>query len=516
MKAKKWQLVAPALSVLFVLALCPAAQGQDLVWAKRAGGSNSTQGTAIAVDAVGNSYVTGLFQGSATFGPGEANETTLTNSSPGAITDLFVAKYDASGLLVWAKRAGGSGVATADGIALDGTGNSYLTGFFHGSATFGPGEANETTLTSAGGPNINNIFVANYDTSGLLVWVKRVDGPGADGGFGIAVDGMANSYVTGFLRGSATFGSGEPNETTLTSCSDCIDLFVAKYDASGLLVWAKRAGGLLLSALIGDGIAVDGVGNSYVTGDFGGSATFGPGEANETTLTSPGTDVFVAKYDTAGLLVWVKRTNSSINAQGSSIALDATGNSYLTGFFQGSATFGPGEANETTLTSAGGASINNIFVAKYNSDGVLAWAKPARDSKTAQGSGIAVDAAGNSSVTGSFQGSATFGPGEANETTLASAGGDTSPNIFVAKYDTDGLLAWARRAGGSNSAQGSGIAVDGDGNSSVTGFFQGSATFGPGETSETLLTSSGSSDVFVAKYVGGSGVPTRSGSRSSP
>ena len=98
-------------------------------------------------------------------------------------------------------------------IGVDGFGNSYVTGFFEGSATFGPGEANQTTLTSAGG---FDIFVAKYDSSGALQWAKRAGGTDLEVGVGIAVDGFGNSYVTGYFTGSATFGAGEANQTTLT------------------------------------------------------------------------------------------------------------------------------------------------------------------------------------------------------------------------------------------------------------------------------------------------------------
>ena len=127
----------------------------DLVWAKRAGGTSfDGGGQGIAVDGAGNSYITGRFQGSAAFGAGETNETTLTSAG---ISDIFVAKYDASGDLVWAKRAGGTSRDSGEGIAVDGSGHSYVTGYFEDSATFGPGETNETTLTGAGD---RDIFVA--------------------------------------------------------------------------------------------------------------------------------------------------------------------------------------------------------------------------------------------------------------------------------------------------------------------------------------------------------------------
>ena len=267
------------------------ALGQNLRWAKQAGGADDDYGYGIAIDGLGNTYVTGSFFGTATFGLGEANETVM--SSPGNF-DIFVAKYNASGALVWAKQAGGGG-SSAEGfsIAVDGSGNSYVTGSFDGTVTFGPGEANQTSLAAAG---IYDTLVAKYDSSGALVWAKRAGGVGsAADGFGIAVDGSGNSYITGSFDATAIFGPGEANQTSLTAAG-LWDIVVAKYNSSGALVWAKRAGGLG-SAADGFGIAVDGSGNSYVTGSFIGTATFGLGETNETTLTGEGlTDILLAKF----------------------------------------------------------------------------------------------------------------------------------------------------------------------------------------------------------------------------
>ena len=173
-----------------------------------------------------------------------------------------MAKYDASGALVWAKRVEVTVFCcpVGVGIAVDSAGNSYVTGRFDSSATFGPGETNETTLTA----DFVDFFVAKYGASGDLVWARRASGTGHDQGFGIAVDRAGHSYVTGIFQGSVTFGPGETNETTLTSAGfEQLDIFVAKYDAFGALVWAKRAGGTSYDQ--GNGIALDGAGNSYVT-----------------------------------------------------------------------------------------------------------------------------------------------------------------------------------------------------------------------------------------------------------
>jgi hypothetical protein len=224
---------------------------------------------------------------------------------------------------VWATSAGGTSSDQGFAIAVDSSGNSYATGVYLGTANFAPG----VTLTSTAGGN--DIFVAKYDNStGTLVWATSAGGSGNDQGFGIAVDGSGNNYVTGVDSG---------------------DIFVAKFDSSGTPVWATNAG----PGSGGFGIALDGSGNSYVTGNGAG-------------------DIFVAKFDSTGSFVWVKSAggNAAVNDTGFGIGLDGSGNSYVTGRFQGTVTdpaiFGSGEPNETQLIGSTGA--NRIFIAKFAGD----------------------------------------------------------------------------------------------------------------------------------------------------
>ena len=474
----------------------------NLVWATRAGGGNALGVEDVAVDAAGNIYVTGSFGwygvGSPiiVFGPGEPNETTLVSSGD----DVFLAKYNASGNLIWVKKANwGSGY----GIAVDVSGNSYVTGAFGEELTFGYGEANEITL-STDGPLA--YFVAKHDSSGNLVWAKggytQKNSSDAFEGFSIGVDAAGNSYVTGTFLGSPTFGPGEPNETTLTASST--DMFVIKHDANGSLVWVKQIRGLGFRE--NSSIAVDASGNIYLTGKFNGSVTFGAGEINETTLTSSAWDkVFVAKYSTSGNLIWAKQSGAGGGSWGRGIAVDGLGNSYVTGLFEISAIFGPGETNETMLTAAsnqnnGGVFDSDIFVAKFDVNGNLVWAKRAGGSSvplSEQGNGITVDNSGNSYVTGIFSGSAIFGPGEPNETALTSSG---DSDVFVAKYNGSGQLLWVKSAGGSDGDFANGIGVDASGNSYVAGDFVGSVIFGRGEANETTLSSAGATAIFIAKF----------------
>ena len=301
------------------------------LWAKQAWGIGEDVGFSIAVDAKGNSYITGVFIESANFGT-----TTLTSSGD---YDIFVAKLDINSNWLWAKQAGGTDDDYGNGIAVDANGNSYVTGYFSESATFGT-----TTLTSSGDIDI---FVAKLDSSGNWLWANQAGGTNCDYGHGIAVDDNGNSYIIGNFLESANFGI-----TTLTS-SGYYDIFVAKLDINGNWLWAKQAGGT--SYDFGNSIAVDTNRNVYVTGFFySSSCSFGT--ITLINSSSEYIDIFVAKLDINGNWLWAKQAGGTSDDCGYGITVDVNGNSYITGIFRGSATFGT-----TTLTSSGDF---DIFVAK--------------------------------------------------------------------------------------------------------------------------------------------------------
>ncbi|MEP3118143.1 MAG: SBBP repeat-containing protein, partial [Alphaproteobacteria bacterium] len=443
------------------------------------GGTSTDRGVSVSVDSSGNSYVTGTFRDTVDFDPG-AGTTNLTGAGN---DDTFIAKYNSDGTLAWAKSAGGTGSDYGRSIAVDSSGNSYLTGNFSGTADFDPG-AGTTNLTSAGS---DDAFIAKYNSDGTLAWAKNVGGTDFDIGYSIEVDSSGNSYVTGTFQGTADFDPGA-GTTNLTSAGDS-DVFIAKYDSDGALVWAKSVGETNTDR--GNSISVDSSGNSYVTGEFRNTVDFDPG-AGTTNLTSAGNrDVLIAKYDSDGALVWAKNVGGTSSDTSYSIEVDSSGNSYVTGNFSGTADFDPG-AGTANLTSAGS---SDVFIAKYDSDGALAWAKNVSGTSGDEGYSISVDSSGNSYVTGFFQGTADFDPG-AGTTDLTSAGGS---DVFIAKYNSDGALVWAKNVGGTSYDQGQSISVDSSGNSYVTGYFQGTADFDPGAGTANL-TSAGGSDGFIAKY----------------
>ncbi|MCX6645304.1 MAG: PKD domain-containing protein [bacterium] len=476
--------------------------GGNLIWVKSAGGVELFDfGNGVATLSDNSTVVTGYFESSATFGLSEPNQTVLTSAG---YKDVFIARYNPDGTLVWAKSAEGTDYNYGNGITALSDNSTVVTGCFLGTATFGPGEPNETVLTSAG---YWDIFIARYNPDGALAWAKSAGGASGDSwdtecGFGITKLSDNSTVVTGSFCGSATFGPGEANQTVLTSAGGP-DIFIARYNPDGTLAWAKRAGGGAANYDQGYGITTLSDNSTVVTGQFYGSATFGPGEPNQTDLTSAGgSDIFIARYNPDGTLAWVKRVGGASNWVdcGYGITTLSDNSTVVTGQFIGSATFGPGEPNQTVLTSYVDAC--DIFIARYNPDGTLALAKCAEG--VARGFGITALSDNSTVVTGQFYDLTTFGPGEPNETVVNS--GAYGPDAFIARYNPDGTLAWAKRAGGVTDVAfldfegGYGISTLSDDSTVVAGHFFETASFGPGEPNETVLTSVGGYDIFIARF----------------
>ena len=365
------------------------------LWAVKAGGADSDVGREIAIDGAGNIYVTGHFNSTATFG-----DHALTSSG---YPDIFVAKLDVDGNWLWAVQAGGADTDCGRSIALDSEGNAYITGSFVNMASFG-----SHTLTSNG---VISIFVAKLNADGNWLWAVKAAGLNTHSGgesFYIVLDDAGNAYLTGLIKGTVSFGNFVLTESGYN------DIFVAKLGAGGNWLWAVKAGGVFSDR--GDSIALDGAGNIYVTGHFVGTATFG-----NHTLTVSGDgysdDIFVAKLDANGNWLWVVQAGGSSDDAGFDIALDNTGNPYVVGMFEDTASFG-----SHALTSNGDW---DIFVAKLDADGNWLWAVQAGGPALDSGYSIALDAAGNAYVTGVFGGTATFG-----DHTLTANG---VLDIFVAK-----------------------------------------------------------------------------------
>ena len=307
--------------------------------------------------------------------------------------------------------------------------------------------------------NNNNLFAPPGNFYGL-----QARGPNTDSGTDVATDAAGNIYMTGFFKAPLTFGTD-----TLTGIGS-FDLFLVKYNCSGELLWVQQAGGPS-SSDIGWGLATDSGGSVLVCGRFENTATFGT-----TTVTGAGmNDIFIAKYDSSGILQWVETGGGAQPDNAYHIGIDSGDNVYVIGDFESTATFGG-----ITLTSEG---EKDMFLAKYNSAGNIQWVQQGGGPERDGGVGIAIDVNDQVCIIGGFTDSAKF-----DMNMLVSV--DTT-DIFVAQYDSNGILNWIQSAGGKLWDVGTGIATDTSGNILVSGLFQDTTHFGA-----TTVISSGDKDIF--------------------
>jgi len=385
-------------------------------------------------------------------------------------------------LLISAGGAGGSDYGYS--VATDASGNIYKTGNFSGMAVFG-----STILVSAGG---SDIFIAKYNSAGVLQWAKRAGGTVDDCGYGIALSGTS-VYVTGYFNGTANFNTPSATGSNEITSAGGADIFVAKFDDAGTFQWVKRAGGTGYD--YGNGIAISGA-SVYVTGYFNGTADFNtPTDGGSNTIVSAvSSDIFVAKFDDAGNFQWAKRAGETGVDYGYGIAVSGT-SVYVTGTFDFTANFNtPSATGSNEIVSAGDF---DIFVAKFDDTGTFQWAKRAGGTGADEGKGIFVSGA-SVYVTGYFNGTANFNtPSTAGSNEITSAGWS---DIFVTKFDDEGTFQWAKRAGGISLDEGTAVFVSGA-SVYVTGYFNGTANFNtPSTAGSNEIVSSGSKDIFVAKF----------------
>jgi peptidoglycan hydrolase-like protein with peptidoglycan-binding domain len=371
---------------------------------------------------------------------------------------ISVIASSSSSQTYFAVTFGGTTNESGREIAIDSSGNSYITGSFTGTVDFGGGN-----VTSAGG---SDIFALKLNSSGTFQWVNTFGGTSDDIGIDIAIDSSDNAYITGYFQGTVNFGGGD-----ITSAGS-IDIFVLKLNSSGTFQWVNNFGGTTND--LGNAIAIDSSGNSYITGYFTDTVNFGG--TNKTS--AGGLDIFALKLNSSGTFQWVNNFGGTSNDWGYGIAIDSSGNSYITGYFRDTVNFGG-----TNKTSAGGL---DIFALKLDSSSALQWVNNFGGTSDDIGREIAVDSSGNSYITGSFRETVNFGG-----TNKTSAGGS---DIFALKLDSSSALQWVNNFGGTSDDYGYGIAIDSSGNSYITGYFRETVNFGG-----TNKTSAGGLDIFVLK-----------------
>lgn len=451
------------------------------------GGKDFDFGDSIAVDSNGDAYVAGLIY---TTGYPLAHGGDCAAEANG---DAFVAKLNPNGSrLLYTTYIGGSAEDIAHGIAVDSSGNAYVTGVTR-SQDFPTtrGAVQERFVTGA----IQNAFVARFNASGALAYSTYLGGSGSDVGQGIAIDANGDAYVTGYTASSNFPTTSGALQKALNGLQNA---FVAKLNASGsALSYSTFLGGNDYD--FGFGIAVDKSGDAYVTGTtWGISTNTFPTTSNayQTAYAGLG-DAFVSKLSADGSsLVYSTLLGGSGYDGGRGIAVDSSGKAYVTGFTQSNAF--PTTAGVLQATLDG---TEDAFVAKLSGDGAaLMYSTYLGGSGIDGGYGIAVDKNGDAYVTG-FTVSVDF-PTTAN--TLETYNGSGREPFVAALNSTGSALVYSTYLGGNNGDGGYAIAVDSSSNAYVTGYTN-SIDF-PVTTGaqQTELSSGAGEDAFVAKISSGS------------
>jgi len=338
--------------------------------------SHFGKGTSMTMDNSSNVYMTG------------STSSVFDNNTHFGNYDIFLVKYNSSGTKQWTKQLGTSCNDSGNGVAVDSSGNIYVTGYSHCS----------TGLEGNSSPGGKDIFLAKYNDNGTKQWIKQYGNSSDQEGMAVTVDSSNNIYVTGY-----TYGDLDGNTNSAGNGSD---IFLSKYYDNGNKQWTKQLG--TSGNDYGYGVTVDSSNNVYLTGST-------QGGLHENT-NSGNSDIFLVKYNSSGTKQWTKQLGTSSNDSGQSVAVDLSNNIYVTG-----ATQGGFDGNDNTLYS-------DIFLVKYNSSGTKQWTKQLGSTSHDGGNGVAVDLSNNIYVTGGTQGGL---DGNNN------LGGY---DIFLVKYNSDGVL----------------------------------------------------------------------------
>ena len=406
-------------------------------------------------DIAGNHYFTGsLISLAANFG-----SITLPSNSN---SDLFVAKQDANGQFLWAVRAGNplAGNDQSNGIAVDSSGDVFITGSFDGTSQFGA-----LSLTSAGD---TDAFVAKLDGStGDFLWVRPLGGTANDGGNGIAVDPDGNVVVSGEF--DRTSGSGG-------TTSDRPLIFVSKFAGDGTSLWTRSVSGAMQGSLFS--IAIDSTGAIYAGGRFQGTADFSTGSLISTAYLPssfglPVDDGLVSKLDPDGNWIWARSLPGDSAEFVSDMIVGPDQQLYISGRFEGAANL-----DGNVIISAG---FTDFYVAKVEAaTGSVDWAqRMGGTDKELYGGDLAFDPQGNLNIVGTFRGTADFGP-----QSITTDGG--IENAFISTLTPAGTFLATHRvvtgtfSGGINIVVPvGGLHIDAAGNTFVAGWFAGATVQAP-------------------------------------
>ena len=388
--------------------------------------------------------------------------------------------------LEWAQQIGGAGIDNGSAIVVDTMGNSYTVGTFNQTVDVDPSN-NIFNLVSTGS---DDVFITKLDPLGNFIWAKQIGGVNSDQARAATIDTLGNIYIASSFIGSINFTTSAGNVSFVSSGVN--DIFLAKLDSLGNILWGRQIGGT--STDLVEKMDIDAQGNLVLTGSFYGTTDFDPGidVYNLTCFgTSANSDVFVCKLSSDGDFIWAKQIGGTGYDFGNDITFDSSDNLFITGQFNDLCDFDTG-LNTFNVSAIGG---SDVFILKLNSSGDFLWVKQIGSSMNDSGKTINVDNSGEIYVSGYFLNNINLNLSSGN-TTLTPFGGT---DLFIVKLNSLGDMLWAKQIGGNNSETTIASTVDNDGNLYCAGVFKDLVDFNP-DSPTFNLQSEGNYDIFLTKF----------------
>ena len=448
----------------------------------------------VKTDAMGNVISAGWFKGNIDFDtdPTFGVNTYLNSNGQQA---GYLQKVDANGDFVWAVKLGSTGTVRLFGLDVDAAGNSYVSGYFFGTADMDPGSGVEELIAVGGA----DVFIVKINADGTLGWARQIGDVGNEVGYSLVLDDAGNITLAGVFEGTVDMDPGT-GTTQLTSVGYS-DMFVSKLDPAGDLIWARQ----LSPTTPGNGHeeelehTIDSDGNLLVTGWFAEGFDFDPGPAVLELNTTGNTDLFVLKLDPNGDLVWVKQVGSSSSAGlvlGEGIGTDLADNVYIAGRFTNITDFDPGPGLLQLPPFSDG-----TYILKLDASGDFQWVREIVGNQSDVARDIAVAADGTSYTVGYFTGTPDFDNGPGTFTITSSFSG--TADVYILKLDATGNFVWAGAMGSSETDFGKAIHLSDDGTLHAIGNYSDPVDsiypeldFDPGPAEATILSNSANPQGF--------------------
>jgi len=489
---------------LLLIALCSlflsddlSAQQLNFSWANAMGapnilGSASVVGIVVTHDASGNVFVSGTLRDTADFDPGPG---TFWMSSTSAY-DVFIAKFNMQGALVWAKTLPGIDTEGPVGIVTTSSGDVLLVCQFTTDIDVNPDPAISNIYSSFGN---EDIVLVKMDAAGSFVWAKQLGGPSGDFPTMLRSDGVGNIYISGFFRDSMDV---DPSANIVQLRSNGLnDGFLLKMDAQGVLLWAHSFGSTAWDDVTGFDVKANG--DVIACGTFINTVDFDP-SATVSNLTAPANTngTFLLHLTSAGLFSNAKallplNQNSHVNA--THLELDNADKIYLSGNYNGIVDLNPNVTILDSSTSVGNS--QDIFLVKLADIQSLDWKRTFGNSNIDLSSNCLVKSPGHVFLKGSVSGSIDINPSPVDSFIIVSSGGPGNRSDYILALDDLGNFAWgAKTIGSSVGYRGNSIDMD-QTRFYHTGQFTGTNDFDPGPGVFNLSGTTGTGTAFLSQLI---------------